>query len=239
MLMKTLSRIHRGVLLAIATAWQAPAAAASSSDAASMSASIATSLTVGATLLIAGVVAAIVIPLRQRNHRRAARRQLAKTLKHHGSDIIEDLILPGAYGGLTRIHFAVLTPAGILCIHAKHCEGTIAGGADSPQWTCTGENHRHQFLNPVIQNAGHVKAIAQVAQGVPIKSLVVMTGAARFETPAGADVIHAAALDARITSWKCDQPDVPHIGDAWRALKASALTDAASRKDLDAQLSFG
>lgn len=235
MLMKSLSRTHRGVLLAIATAWQAPAAAASSSDAASM----ATSVTIGATLLIAGVVAAIAIPLRQRNHRRAARHHLEKTLKHHGSDILEDLILPGAYGGLTRVHFAILTPGGILCVHAKHCDGTIVGGAESPQWICTGDNHQHQFLNPVIQNAGHVKAIAQVAQGVPIKSLVVMTGAARFEIEEGTDVIHADDLDARITSWKCGQPDVPHIGDAWRALKASALTDAASRKDLDAQLSFG
>lgn len=219
----------------MATAWPAPAAAASSSEATLMT----TPMTIGAALLIAGALAVIAIPLRQRNHRRATRRRLVKTLKNHGSDVLEDLILPGAYEGLTRIHFAVLTPGGILCVHAKHCDGTIAGGAESPQWTCIGENHRHQFLNPVIQNAGHVKAIAQVAQGVPIKSLVVMTGAARFEIPAGADVIHADDLDARIISWKCGQPDVPHIGDAWRALKASALTDAASRKDLDAQLSFG
>lgn len=235
MLMKSMFRTHRGALLAIATAWQAPAAAASSSEASAMT----TSIAMGAGLLIAGVLAVIAIPLRQRNHRRAARRRLVKTLKYHGSDVLEDLILPGAYEGLTRIHFAVLTPGGILCVHAKHCDGTIAGGAESPQWACTGENHRHQFLNPVIQNAGHVKAIAHIAQGVPIKSLVVITGAARFDIPAGADVIHADDLDACITSWKCGQPDVPHIGDAWRALQAAALTDAASRKDLDAQLSFG
>lgn len=233
--MKSLSRTHRAVLLAIAAAWQVPAVAASSSDAASMTSSI----TIGAMLLIAGVLAAIAVPLRQRNHRRAARRRLVKTLQDHGSDILEDLILPGAYEGLTRIHFAVLTPGGILCVHTKYCDGTIVGDAESPQWTCTAENHRHQFLNPLIQNAGHVKAIARVAHGVPVKSLVVMTGAVQLGIPTGADVIHGDDLDACITSWKCGQPDVPQIGDAWHALKASALTDAASRKDLDAQLSFG
>ncbi len=235
MLIKSLSGPLQRALLAIAAIWQAPAMAAGSSEAASMN----TSMAIGAVLLTAGVLAVIAIPLRQRNHRRAARRRLVQTLKHHGSDVLEDLILPGAYEGLTRVHFAVLTPGGILCVQAKHCDGTIAGGIESPQWTCTGENHRHQFLNPVIQNAGHIKAISHVAPGVPIKSLVVVTGAAQFEFPAGDDVIHADDLDACISSWKCGQPDVPEIGDAWRALKASALTDAASRKDLDAQLSFG
>jgi len=235
MLMQSMVRTYQGAVLAIAAAWPAPAAAAGSGEAASMT----TSMAISGVLLIAGMLTVKAILLRQRNCRRTARRRLLQTLKDHGSEVLEDLILPGAYEGLTRIHFAVLTPGGILCVHAKHCDGTIAGDAESPQWTCTGENRQHQFLNPVIQNTGHVKAIAHIAQGVPIKSLVVMTGATRFEIPAGADVIHGDDLDACITSWKRGRPGVPHIEDAWRALKASALTDAASRKDLNAQLSFG
>src|SRR5690606_36333196 len=48
------------------------------------------------------------------------KRKLRRTLRRRSRDVLEDVILPGAYGGLTRVDYAILTSCGILCIRAKH-----------------------------------------------------------------------------------------------------------------------
>ena len=42
-------------------------------------------------------------------------RRIRKILQKRSKDVMDDFILPGAYGGLTKIDHAILTSGGILC----------------------------------------------------------------------------------------------------------------------------
>ena len=47
---------------------------------------------------------------------RAGQRRIRRILEQRSKDVLDDFILPGAYGGLTHIDHAILTSGGILCI---------------------------------------------------------------------------------------------------------------------------
>jgi len=190
----------------------------------------------GLTLLLALCAG---LPFWQRAGRRFARRRLQRALRRQAVDVLDDFIVPGAYDGLTHIHYAVLTRSGILCVHTRHCRGTVTGHASDAQWFATHGSSSRQFLNPAIQNAGHVKALARIVPEVPVSGLVVFTGPATLRDVTDDNVIRMAALADYLAA--ANETDDPPAGlqEAWQTLQASALTDAATRKDLDAQLSFG
>jgi len=169
---------------------------------------------------------------------RVARARVRKILGARSPDVLEDFILPGAYGGLTRIDYAILTSGGILCIRTRHFQGIVSGTRDEPQWSNVDGARRRRFLNPLIQNEGRSRAIEKIVPNVPVANLVVFTGAVKFTSPPAENVIHVRDLDAYIA--RCDAGpctiDDRHAG--WMTVRDAALTDEESRKDFDAQLSF-
>lgn len=167
------------------------------------------------------------------------RRRVRRIVAHAGLELLEDFILPGACDGLARIDHAVLTSGGIVCLRTKHCNGMIFGDAGEPQWHIVDGVKRRRFLNPVIQNDGRVRAMRRVVADMPIASLVVITGFARFATPPPADVIHVSNLENWLASYQEKAPAARDPEAAWLSLRAAARTDAASHKDFEAQLSFG
>lgn len=170
--------------------------------------------------------------------RRSGRRRIARMLRRTTPDVIEDFILPGAYGGLTRIDFAVLTSAGIVCIQTKHYNGIVFGEPNDPQWTIVEGMHRRKFLNPRIQNEGRSRALQNVVPNVPVHSLVVFCGESEFSAQKIDNVIHISALTAQLEKLKAAPCQIEDWDAVWMTVKSAALTDADSRKDFDAQLSF-
>ena len=169
---------------------------------------------------------------------RLGKRRIARILEARSPDVMDDFILPGAFGGLTNIDYAILTSGGILCIRTKHVNGVVFGDSDEPQWTNVDGIQRRKFLNPLIQNEGRTRALQKVIPDVPVASLVVFTGAVQFTSPLATNVIHVRDLDSYIAKFvfgPCKIEDWPAV---WMTLKAAVLTDAESRKDFDAQLSF-
>ena len=170
-------------------AWPSVAAEA---DAASESADVVTGLSnTGPGLLIIGLASALLLTLLFRasaTHvirvitERLGHRRIRKILEQRSKDVLDDFILPGAYGGLTRVNHAILTSGGILCIQTKHYNGIVFGAADEPQWTNVDGVHRRKFLNPLIQNEGRTKALQKVVPEVPVANLVVFTGSVQFTT---------------------------------------------------------
>ena len=132
---------------------------------------------------------------------RIGKSRIRKILKARSPDVIDDFILPGAYGGLTHIDHAILTSGGILCIQTKHYNGVVFGEADEPQWTNVDGIHRRKFLNPMIQNEGRTRALKKVIPNVPIASLIVFTGSIQFTSPLESNVIHVRDLDAYIAKF--------------------------------------
>ena len=92
-------------------------------------------------------------------------RRIRKILAQRSKDVLDDFLLPGAYGGLTRVDHAILTSGGIICIQTKHYNGIVFGDADEPQWTNVDGIHRRKFLNPMIQNEGRTRALQKAPPG--------------------------------------------------------------------------
>jgi hypothetical protein len=169
---------------------------------------------------------------------RLGKRRIRKILDEKSRDVLDDFILPGAYGGLTHIDHAVLTSGGILCIQTKHYGGIVFGNADEPQWTHVDGIHRRKFLNPLIQNEGRSRALKKVVPEVPVSNLVVFTGAVQFASPPEKNVIHVRDLRNYIAKFVFGPCKIDDWDAVWLTVKAAALTDEETRKDFRAQLSF-
>jgi hypothetical protein len=167
------------------------------------------------------------------------KRKIHKILNARSPDLLEDFILPGAYGGLTHIDHAILTSGGILCIQTKHYNGIVFGTADEPQWTNVDGVHRRKFLNPLIQNEGRKKALQKVVPNVPVANLVVFTGSVQFTSPLEDNVIHVRDLNSYVAKLVFGACEINDWDAVWLTVKSTALTDEESRKDFRAQLSFG
>jgi Nuclease-related domain len=162
--------------------------------------------------------------------------RIRRALEARGPDVLHDFILPGAYGGLTKIDHAILTAGGILCIQTKHYNGIILGAAEVPQWTNVDGSLRRRFLNPLIQNEGRTRALQNVVPDVPVANVVVFTGKVDFPTLPPKNVIRIGALDSFIAKFVFGPSKVKDWDAAWLTVKSAALTDEATRKDLQAQI---
>ena len=166
------------------------------------------------------------------------KRRIRRGLVQKSRDVLEDFILPGAYGGLTKIDHAILTSGGIICIQTKHYNGIVFGGPEEPQWTNVDGVQRRKFLNPMIQNEGRTKALQKVVPKVPVANLIVFTGSVQFTSPLEKNVIHVRDLNSYIAKFVFGPCKIKDWDAVWMTIKAAALTDEETRKDLSAQLSF-
>ena len=162
--------------------------------------------------------------------------RIRRALDARSPDVLHDFILPGAYGGLTKIDHAILTAGGILCIQTKHYNGIVFGGEDEAQWTNVDGTSRRRFLNPLIQNEGRTRALQNVVPDVPVANVVVFTGNVDFPTPPPKNVIRVANVDSFIAKFVFGPSKVKDWDAAWLTVKSAALTDEATRKDLQAQI---
>ncbi|MBT8077667.1 MAG: NERD domain-containing protein [Gammaproteobacteria bacterium] len=215
-------------------------AAESSSDSAGLSNTEWGLLAIGlaAALIATLIVRASAGQLARRITERTGQRRIQKILSTRSKDVLNQFILPGAYGGLTQIDHAILTSGGILCIQTKHYNGIVFGAPDEPQWTNVDGVHRQKFLNPLIQNEGRTKALQKVVPEVPVANLVVFTGSIQFTTPPPKNVIHVDNLDSYIAKFVFGPCKIKDWDAVWLTVNAAALTDEESRKDLNAQVSF-
>ncbi len=195
-------------------------------------------IAIAAALLLTLVFRASATHVAKMVAEKIGKRKIHKILNARSPDLLEDFILPGAYGGLTHIDHAILTSGGILCIQTKHYNGIVFGGADEPQWTNVDGIRRRKFLNPLIQNEGRKKALQKIVPNVPVASLVVFTGSIQFTSPLENNVIHVRDLDSYIAKFVFGPCEINDWDAIWLTVKSTALMDEDSRKDFRAQLSF-
>ncbi len=162
--------------------------------------------------------------------------RIRRALARRSPNILHDFILPGAYGGLTKIDHAILTAGGILCIQTKHYNGIVFGGEEEAQWTNVDGTIRRRFLNPLIQNEGRTRALQKIVPIVPVANLIVFTGNVDFPTPPPKNVIRVAQVDGYIAKFVFGPSKIKDWHAVWLTVNSAALTDEASRKDLQAQI---
>ena len=195
-------------------------------------------IAVAAALLITLLFRASATHVTRTATRKIGKSRVRKILNARSPDVLDDILLPGAYGGLTRIDHAILTSGGILCIQTKHYNGIVFGDADEPQWTNVDGVHQRKFLNPLIQNEGRTRALQKIVPKVPVASVVVFTGAIQFTSVPEKNVIHVRDLDTYIAKFVFGPCKIDDWDAVWMTVKAAALTDDDSRRDFEAQLSF-
>ena len=195
-------------------------------------------IAIAAALLITLLFRASATHVTRTATRKIGKSKVRKILNARSADVLDDVLLPGAYGGLTRIDHAILTSGGILCIQTKHYNGIVFGDADEPQWTNVDGVVQRKFLNPLIQNEGRTRALRKVVPKVPVASLVVFTGAVQFTSVPEKNVIHVRDLDTYIAKFVFGPCKIDDWDAVWMTVKAAALTDDDSRRDFEAQLSF-
>jgi len=162
--------------------------------------------------------------------------RIRRALARRSPDVLHDFILPGAYGGLTKIDHAILTAGGILCIQTKHYNGIVFGGDEEAQWTNVDGTIRRRFLNPLIQNEGRTRALQKIVPNVPVANLIVFTGNVDFPTPPPNNVIRVAQVDGYIAKFVFGPSKIKDWHAVWLTVNSAALTDEATRKDLQAQI---
>jgi len=221
-----------GSAIAVGTEHNALETGLSNSGPAKIMFSIAAALLL--TLLFRSTVNQLVRSVTQR----IGTRRIHKVLLARSKDVLDDFLLPGAYGGLTRIDHAILTSGGILCIQTKHYNGIIFGDANEPQWTNVDGIHRRKFLNPLIQNEGRTRALQKAVPDVPVANLIVFTGDVNFTSTTEKNVIHVRNLDSYIAKFVFGPCKIDDWEAVWMSVNSAALTDEESRKDFHAQLSF-
>lgn len=170
---------------------------------------------------------------------RVGRWRIRTVLDRFSADILHEFIVPGAYGGLARIEYAMLTSGGVLCLQSKYCNGTVFGETDDAQWTNVDGVSRQRFLNPLIQSEGRRRALQNILPDAPVASLVVFTGAVEFMSALPDNAVHIGELAATLERLEFGPSSVEDWDALWLTLRAAAKTDAESRKDYAAQLSFG
>jgi len=165
--------------------------------------------------------------------------RIRAALAKRSPDVLHDFLIPGAYGGLARVDHAILTAGGILCIQSKHCNGIVFGGADEAQWTNVDGVRRQRFLNPLIQNEGRRRALANVVPDVPVENLVIFTGSVEFTSAPPKNVIHVSQLKSFVAKHVFGPSKVKDWQAVWLTVNSAILRDAAARKDFAAQINFG
>ena len=165
--------------------------------------------------------------------------RIQRALAKRSPDVLHDFILPGAYGGLAKLDHAILTAGGILCIQTKHYNGVVFGADDEAQWTNVDGVSKRRFLNPLIQNEGRTRALQKVVPDVPVANLVIFTGSVEFTSPPPANVIHVRDLESYVAKYVFGPSKVEDWDAVWLTVKSAAMTDEATRKDLQAQVGFG
>jgi Nuclease-related domain len=72
--------------------------------------------------------------------------------------VLNDILLPNpkAKSGYSQIDHVVLSPYGIFVIETKNFQGTIYGSPEYKQWLI---NEKFKFMNPFVQNYGHIACI--------------------------------------------------------------------------------
>ncbi|MFS0726430.1 nuclease-related domain-containing protein [Paenibacillus sp. 1P07SE] len=140
--------------------------------------------------------------------------QLPKDCRH-----LNDLLLPNPKSrtGYAQIDHLIVSPYAIFVIETKNYKGEIKGGREDRNWSVS---NRYKMYNPLLQNAGHIKAVEQLLtdySNVKYISLISFTMRCRFSIDPELrkiasdelivyDVELSEFIQRKITRLKAEQP---------------------------------
>lgn len=165
---------------------------------------------------------------------RVAKRLINLDFYHYR--IINDIILNKG-DSTSQIDHIVICPKGIVVIETKNYKGWIYGSEKLRNWTYVMYKKKYRFLNPIIQNKGHIKAIKENLEGysnVNYHSVIVMAGSGEFKSrdKVTTPVICPNAIYSTIMDLDCKQylKDT-QIDDIYNQLQRCMRTEKGIQKE--------
>ena len=107
--------------------------------------------------------------------------------KYH---IINNVLVPKSQSS-TQIDHVIVSQYGVFCVETKDKSHWIYGSAKEPQWTQVIYKEKHRFQNPLHQNYGHTKSLAEYLglKHEVFHSLIVFWGGVTFKTTMPENVV--------------------------------------------------
>jgi len=98
--------------------------------------------------------------------------------------------------GTTQIDHVIVSRYGVFVVETKNMSGWIFGHKESRSWTKINRGHKLKFLNPLLQNESHIRALSNAARIPPEKmhSVVVFRGDCTLKTPMPENVLAGGYL---------------------------------------------
>lgn len=142
-----------------------------------------------------------------------------------------NLVIP-SQGRTTQIDHVIVSPCGIFVIETKNMKGWIFGDEQSRQWTQIVFRRKTRFQNPLHQNFGHVKALAEFLNfpDFAFHSLVFFIGDSTFKTPMPPNVL-MSGLSTHIKSVRGEILTPEQVEYACARLKEVKINPSASRRE--------
>lgn len=103
---------------------------------------------------------------------------------------INNVLVPKTQGS-TQIDHVIVSQYGIFCVETKDKSHWIYGSEKEPQWTQVIFQEKHRFQNPLHQNYGHARSLAEYLglKHEVFHSLIVFWGGVTFKTPMPNNVV--------------------------------------------------
>jgi len=143
--------------------------------------------------------------------------------------------VPIEQGTTSQIDHVVLSPYGIFVIETKNMRGWIAGKEASYQWTQTFYRRKSKFLNPILQNLGHIKAIDHLlardfGDNIPYISIIAFPDQAVLKVDVTHEVTHFSNLLPVIGTYRQTYLDLDAVLKIDDQLLAANIEGRAARK---------
>jgi len=162
-------------------------------------------------------------------------RILLKFLNKEKYLVINDVMIPTKGGQTAQIDHIVVSTYGIFVIETKNYKGWIIGSENSKNWTQVIYKTKNQFLNPILQNKGHVKALQNLLSEYPdIKfvPIVVFTLKADFKKlDVTSHVVYSMGLLKTIKTYTEEVISSLDLNNIFQTIVNSNNDDKVARKE--------
>lgn len=145
--------------------------------------------------------------------------------------VIHNVMLQTA-NGTTQIDHVVVSVYGIFVIETKNYKGWITGSEYGERWTKNVYGKKYQFLNPIRQNYGHVKAL-ETALGLDEEKfipIVVFLFDANIMVKAKSSVVYTGQLRQEIESHRENKLSVRDVDEILNKLNNLNIKDSKVRR---------
>ncbi|MCI8611293.1 MAG: NERD domain-containing protein [Clostridiales bacterium] len=154
---------------------------------------------------------------------------ILSTLPQEQYQILNNVMLCKKDGKTTQIDHIVISLYGIFVIETKNYRGYITGSVQGEKWT---QNKKYTFYNPLKQNYGHMKTLAELlelTEDMFIPIVVFSTGAnVKVQSK---KIVYTTQLRKAIRSYKSTKLSTDQMYTITNKIKNSNIHSKNARKD--------